>query len=60
MDFLKSNFLHNYSDLILLLARLVIVFIFLYHGWPKATQPEMAMGKFEDMGFPGFLGPVVG
>jgi putative oxidoreductase len=44
----------------LLLLRLTLAFIFLYHGWPKAMQPEMAMSKFEGMGFPGFLGPIVG
>lgn len=44
----------------LLLRRLPLAFIFLYHGWPKAMQPEMAMSKFEKIGFPGFLGPIVG
>jgi putative oxidoreductase len=57
MKFLQDNFLFPYRHLILLLARLLLAAIFLYHGWPKATQPEMAMSKFEEMRFPGFLGP---
>lgn len=44
----------------LLGLRLVIVAIFLYHGWPKATQWSMAFDKFVGMGFPGFLGPIIG
>lgn len=44
----------------LLGLRLVIVAIFLYHGLPKATQWGMAMEKFAGMGFPGFLGPIIG
>ena len=44
----------------LLGLRLVIAVIFLYHGWPKATDWSMAMEKFVAMGFPGFLGPLVG
>jgi len=44
----------------LLGLRVVIAAIFLYHGWPKATQWGMAMDKFVGMGFPGFLGPIVG
>lgn len=34
--------------------------IFIYHGYPKATQWGIASEKFAAMGFPGFLGPVVG
>ncbi len=44
----------------LLGLRAVIVVIFLYHGLPKALQWGMAMDKFVAMGFPGFLGPIVG
>ena len=50
----------KYRDLTLLLTRLVIVFVFLWHGVPKAFGPSMAMEKFVAMGFPGFLGPIVG
>lgn len=44
----------------LLLTRLLIAAIFLYHGYPKATDWSLATDKFVSMGFPGFLGPVVG
>ena len=60
MRILQNKFLYNYQDFLLLLARLVLVFIFLYLGWPKATQPAMAMHKFGTMDFPPFTGPVVG
>ena len=60
MKILQDNFLYPYRDIILLLARLLIAAIFLYHGWPKATDWQMASSKFEGMGFPGFLGPTVG
>ena len=48
------------KGLSLLLLRLVIIFIFLWHGIPKAFQWSMAADKFVAMGFPGFLGPIVG
>ena len=60
MNILQKNILYPYRDIILLLARLLVAAIFLYHGWPKATDWQMASSKFEGMGFPGFLGPVVG
>lgn len=60
MNILRSDFLYPYKNLMLLLLRLIPAFILLYHGWPKAIQPEMAMSKFEEMGFPDFLGPIVG
>ena len=44
----------------LFLIRVMVVLIFLYHGVPKALDWPMAMSKFEAMGFPGFLGPLVG
>jgi len=50
----------QHSDKGLLLLRLVLASIFLYHGWPKMTQWGMAMEKFASMGFPGMLGPLVG
>ncbi len=52
--------LAKYKDGGLLLSRLVLVFIFLWHGVPKALNPSMAMDKFAAMGFPAFLGPIVG
>ena len=44
----------------LLLLRLVMVVVFIYHGLPKAIDWTMATSKFVGMGFPGFLGPIVG
>jgi putative oxidoreductase len=52
--------LKGHEDKALLLLRVVVAFIFLWHGVPKAMSPSMAMGKFVAMGFPGFLGPIVG
>ena len=40
--------------------RLVIAFIFLRHGAPKAFDPAGAMEKFVGLGLPGFLGPITG
>jgi putative oxidoreductase len=48
------------KDWSLMGLRLVIVAIFLYHGIPKALDWAMASNKFAGMGFPGFLGPIVG
>jgi putative oxidoreductase len=56
----KDETLYSFQEYSLFLLRLVIVAIFLYHGYPKATQWSMAIEKFEAMGFPGILGPVVG
>lgn len=44
----------------LLALRLVVVAIFLWHGWPKAIDPSAAMEKFTRMGVTSWLGPVVG
>ncbi|UJB70383.1 DoxX family protein [Acaryochloris sp. 'Moss Beach'] len=44
----------------LLLLRLVVVSIFLYHGIPKAINWAMASEKFIGFGLPGFLGPITG
>lgn len=52
----RSN-LENYC---LLLLRLMVVIIFLYHGIPKALNWTLATQKFVAMGFPGFLGPMTG
>ncbi len=48
------------NRLTLLGLRLVIVFVFFWHGIPKAFSIEIAMQKFEGMGFPGFFGPIIG
>lgn len=50
----------KYRKYALVFLALVIVAIFLWHGIPKAINPEMANEKFEGMGFSGFLGPIVG
>lgn len=57
---INETILERVKDSSLLLIRLGLVTIFLYHGFPKATEWPMAYAKFESMGFPGFLGPVVG
>jgi putative oxidoreductase len=44
----------------LLLTRLVVAFIFLWHGLPKALNPGAGMQKFVEFGLPGWLGPVTG
>ncbi|ELS01352.1 putative membrane protein [Xenococcus sp. PCC 7305] len=52
----KTNF-QVYS---LLIIRLTLVAIFLYHGLPKAIFWSMATEKFVGFGLPGFLGPITG
>jgi putative oxidoreductase len=47
-------------DLTLLATRLVVGFVFLWHGVPKALDPQLAMDKFVGFGLPGILGPAVG
>ena len=44
----------------LLFLRVLVSARFLRHGIPKALDAGMAMTKFAAMGFPGFLGPIVG
>lgn len=54
----------NYSSIpvstTLLLSRLVVAFIFLWHGLPKALSPGLAAQKFVEFGLPGWIGPVTG
>ena len=57
---LNETMLERFKGSSLLLIRLSLVAIFLYHGFPKAVDWPMAYGKFEAMGFPGFLGPTIG
>ncbi len=54
---MKNLIKRGYS---LLVLRLIIVASFLYHGLPKAINWSLAAEKFENMGFYGALGPVVG
>ncbi|MEM8722939.1 MAG: DoxX family protein [Cyanobacteria bacterium P01_G01_bin.39] len=44
----------------LLILRILLVLIFLYHGIPKAIFWSMAAEKFVGFGLPGFLGPITG
>ena len=44
----------------LLLSRLVVAFLFLWHGLPKAVNPATASQKFVEFGLPGWLGPLTG
>ena len=48
------------QNLALLLIRLTLVSVFLYHGLPKALDWTLAMTKFSNMGFPAVLGPIIG
>ncbi len=48
------------SGISLLLLRLSLATIFLFHGIPKATNWAMAAEKFESWGFAAFWGPTVG
>lgn len=50
----------RFKDASLLLTRLIVAVVFLWHGVEKAFTPEVGVQKFIDMGFPGFLGPIVG
>ncbi len=45
---------------ILLGIRLLLAFIFLWHGAPKAFYPAWAMEKFIGFGLSGILGPITG
>jgi putative oxidoreductase len=40
--------------------RVTLALVFLYHGWPKAIDPAMAIDKFVGFGLPGLLGPIIG
>ena len=52
--------LDNQRSTTLLLARLLVAFIFLWHGGPKALDVAMAYDKFVGFGLPGILGPITG
>ena len=49
-----------YQGLALLLMRILIAVIFVYHGAEKALAPSQAMHNFSNLGLPGFMGPVMG
>lgn len=50
----------NFQAYALLILRLTLIAIFLYHGLPKAIFWSMATEKFVNFGLPGFLGPITG
>ena len=50
----------EFRNVSLLLMRLSLAFVFLWHGIPKAFNFELATSKFVSMGFAGWLGPFVG
>lgn len=50
----------NFKDTSLLLLRLVIVAIFLYHGIPKLMDPGQTSQFFSTLGLPGLTGLLVG
>ncbi len=56
----KTKSQTNFQTSALLILRLTIVAIFLYHGLPKAIFWSMATEKFVGFGLPGFLGPITG
>ena len=51
---------NHFRDYSLLLLRLTAVFVWLYHGIPKAIDWPKAAAKFVEFGLPGFLGPITG
>ena len=52
-----STGLRGYS---LLILRVLLGLIFIYHGWGKVFEPSGAMGFFGSIGLPSFLAPIVG
>ncbi len=51
---------HTYTDVALLVVRILLGFELLWHGLPKLIDPAAAGEKFVGMGFPGMLAPVIG
>lgn len=47
--------LEKLKPLALLLARIAIGVIFIYHGLPKLTHPQQWVENFHHMGFPGYF-----
>ncbi len=55
-----TNSQTNLQTYALLILRITLVAIFLYHGLPKAIFWSIATEKFVGFGLPGFLGPITG
>lgn len=49
---MKGNILSKYNDLALLLLRLGVAAVFIYHGWGKLTGIEAVQGFFGSIGIP--------
>ena len=49
-----------FKDASLFATRAVVALIFIWHGAEKAFWPDVGVEKFVNMGFPGFLGPIIG
>lgn len=49
-------------DVALLLMRLMLGIVFIYHGWPKLAAPENFVGFFDSIGipYPGMMVPFTG
>jgi putative oxidoreductase len=55
------KFMRSLEPLALLAARLVLAFVFIYHGYPKLVHPTDAMREFFiSHGLPGFFLSVAG
>lgn len=50
----------TYTDIALLVVRVLLGFELLWHGLPKLINPAAAGEKFVGMGFPGILAPAIG
>ena len=52
--------LEKLKSLALLLLRIAIGVIFIYHGYPKLTHASQWVGNFDHMGFPGYFAYIAG
>lgn len=52
--------LERLKPLALLLLRIAIGAIFIYHGYPKLTRAAQWVGNFDHMGFPGYFAYIAG
>lgn len=52
--------LEKLKPLALLLLRIALGAIFIYHGYPKLTHAAQWVGNFDHMGFPGYFAYIAG